>query len=320
MKMNYYIYKLRFLAPVHFGAHFKGIGLEKVNNTCSCDTLFGAIANEVLKLDGQEGIEALVRKVENNELLLSDTFPYYKDRLYIPRPIIILDREQGASVQRENNKKKLKKMPYIPVSHLEAYMDFVKKGTPLAFDVDEFGMEFLTNKVKLSFEEKPQPYSVGAYQYRQEAGVYFIVGMEQQDKSYFDNIMKALQYSGIGGKRSAGYGMFELETIGEDYSGILAKLNQEAEVYLSLSTIIPNSTDLEILTEANNFYMLTQSSGFVNSPKYSDIPLKRKTVAMLQAGSCFGQRLNGSLVDLSSGDTGHKVYRYGKPIFMGVNA
>ena len=39
---------------------------------------------------------------------------------------------------------------------------------------------------------------------------------------------------------------------------------------------------------------------------------------MIKAGSCFPQKLNGDICDVS--DNGrHPVYRYGKPIMLGFN-
>ena len=50
-----------------------------------------------------------------------------------------------------------------------------------------------------------KPYHVGGFHYREGAGLYFIA------KGGYDiaPLLESLRYSGLGGKRSAGYGRFE---------------------------------------------------------------------------------------------------------------
>ena len=39
---------------------------------------------------------------------------------------------------------------------------------------------------------------------------------------------------------------------------------------------------------------------------------------MIKSGSCFKENLDGEIVDVGSGEA-HPVYRYGKPIMLGIN-
>ena len=75
--MNYKIYKLSFTAPVHFGT---GVLNESTIGLCA-DTLFSALYIEALKL-GNAG--EFYTAVKNQELLISDAFPFMDNNYFLP--------------------------------------------------------------------------------------------------------------------------------------------------------------------------------------------------------------------------------------------
>ena len=73
--------------------------------------------------------------------------------------------------------------------------------------------------------------------------------------------MSSLQYSGLGGKRSSGFGRFELDiqNIPLELSDRLTK--NHSDKVMSLTTALPVDADLEEAME-DGHYLLTKSSGF----------------------------------------------------------
>ena len=82
--MNFWVYKLAFSTEVHIG---NGL-LTDSDYTMYADTFFSALCLEALKIYGVEGIEKLKTMAMEDKLVLSDGFPYIKDKLYIPKGYI----------------------------------------------------------------------------------------------------------------------------------------------------------------------------------------------------------------------------------------
>ena len=139
----------------------------------------------------------------------------------------------------------------------------------------------------------------------------------------FENIITSLQYSGIGGKRSSGYGKFEYDSfeLGNNSNlsekTLLELLNKIGKYNMSLSLISPNETDLE-KNFSNSYYNLIKRNGYIYSVDYDDKLLKRKNLVMFKEGSCFDVELEGTIHEVSDEDKKHPVYRYGKALKIGV--
>ena len=83
-----------------------------------------------------------------------------------------------------------------------------------------------------------------------------------------------------------------------------------------LSTALPRDDELEnALLGAS--YLLERRSGFVFSEQYADDLRKKMVLYVFSSGSCFENRFEGDIVDVSDGGN-HKVYRYAKPMFIGL--
>ena len=84
--------------------------------------------------------------------------------------------------------------------------------------------------------------------------------------------MYALQFSGIGGKRSAGYGRFEYTCVSNE--NISNLLNQDGDNFILLSTSMAKREELEAsLNKAR--YILSKRTGFIQSTTYSDRLVKK---------------------------------------------
>ncbi|MEW5822158.1 MAG: type III-A CRISPR-associated RAMP protein Csm4 [Cyanobacteriota bacterium] len=348
--MHYYLYKLKFTTPVHFGADVAGIGVEKCSPTCHADTFFSALCQEILYLHGEKELNRWANLVDENKFLLSDLFPYYGEYLYLPKPVMprkkVEIEDETSELDARQNKKLMKKLKFIPVKYWEQFIEYInaERDTFDPREDESFYKEVIYPKVSITrTEEKNDLYSVGAYVYqnkiidennsnnnKEQAGLYFVIYIDDVNKEAFDKILKSLQFSGIGGERSSGFGKFEIHKVFKLGTG--SKCDMEETLYsliinadskkykMSLSVISPDSKDLNHLEEA--YYTLIPRKGFIASSTYSDTPVKRQPVVMFNTGSCFTKRLNGNLLDLRSEEdrkiNNHKVYRYGKAIMVGI--
>jgi CRISPR-associated protein Csm4 len=350
--MNTLIVKLKFIAPVHFGTGRLSSGAS----TCAADTLFSALFIEALAMGCADDLLAAVK---TGELLISDAFPWIDAKYYLPKPYIVVEKSADSQVEAtasksENSgnneqaqsqiKKAMKKLKYIPTDILTSY---------LAGNIDPFhendsfllGTPSLTTKVNLTYEdgEDAEPYHVGGFTFEDNAGLYFIVRTSSQTPFDLQTLLQSLQYSGLGGKRSSGYGRFEYEILPSEKISDL--LNKKGSAKILLSSATPNKSELssELLQGAQ--YQLSRKSGFIQSSTYSQTQQKKCDLYTFAAGSVFRQTFSGDVFDvsmpaataleslptgeasvgadiirpLSQGNTRtHSVYRYAKAMWLEV--
>jgi CRISPR-associated protein Csm4 len=215
----------------------------------------------------------------------------------------------------------MKNVKFIPISKIEEYFNGEITDTEFSHD-----MVYEKNAVARDGDNKNNGlYSVGVTRFEKDCGLYFIAQFDENKKEWFDKIINSLTLSGIGGKRTSGYGLFEVEDDVEleetspiDYEKVLAKLlSQKGEYYLSLSAFYPKTEEVSNLK--SGYYSLIKRQGFVQSATYSDNNLLKKIpTTFVSAGSCFEQKFDGDIIDVSKSGN-HPVYRYGKPIMIGIN-
>ena len=129
-----------------------------------------------------------------------------------------------------------------------------------------------------------------------------------------DKLITGLSYSGIGGKRTAGYGKFTFTKI--DGSKLSTRFERKFKTYMSLSISMTDGEELQNIIGGAS-YTLIKRSGFVASPSYSDTPLKKRDMYCFKGGACFDKRFAGKVFDVSD-EGSHPVYRYAKPLLMGI--
>ena len=336
--MKYTLFKLRFTSAVHFGTG----GLTTTANTLMADTVFSALCTEAVK-SGQDPAP-LVDAVMGGRLRISDALPFIGDRFYVPKPLaeITTDKEVDSSV-----KKSLKKLSFVPIDGLSAYMS----GT---MDIDKeariltgcLGQEYLAEKAAVETGEEARPYAVDLYRYHENSGLYICLGYERnEDHDRFRECLRALSYAGIGGKTSAGYGRFVVEAArpgkqfeerlcggelrgaglsgaelrGEDLSSAGLQCGEPQknwQQYMSLSVAIPAPLEMAGIMDSANIRVVKRS-GWVTPASDAEFVRKRRDVYMFAAGSVFGKPFRGCMFDLQEGE-GHPVLRYGYPMLVGV--
>ena len=309
--MDYKVYKLRFLGAVHFGRQC----LEDGEYTFCADTLFSALCQEALK-QGEDVLQRFYQNARKGSLLLSDAFPYMGDTYYLPKP---MKRIETANNKGDSKiKKAYKKLKYIPMEALDVYLsgnyDICNAQTE---NIGQLGYFEMKTAASIRGEEETKPYRIGTYYYNKGNGLYIIAGYrEQADVELLDKLMECLSFSGIGGKRAAGLGRFEL-LAGSLPEKFLRRLEGTGARYMSLSVSLPRADELEAaLTGAE--YMLCKRSGFVASGQYAPRQMRKRDLYVLKAGACVATGYQGDIYDVSDESGGHPVYRYAKPMLMGV--
>ncbi len=307
------IVKLTFSAPVHFGAG----RLTDSEYTCAADTLFSALFLEALAQGTQEG---LFQAVQNNDLLISDAFPWIADTYYLPKPYYSAGENKSAQRAADNDgdsdsdaKKAFKKLNYIAA---EKYAEYFDGSFKACLERDKWqknppGSDSAITKVNLSREnsDKPELYQVGTFRFKENAGLYFMM------RGTYDitPLLESLRYSGLGGKRSSGYGRFDYEIGNHDFE--LPTMENSEMPYVLLSSAAPRENELSDELLEGAAYALKRKSGFVQSENYADTFSKKWDFYTFAAGSTFFQKFTGYVFDVGCGGT-HPVWRYAKAFWL----
>lgn len=301
--------KLTFQAPVHFGDG----RLSDGEYTCDAATLFSALFIEALKAGCADELLAAAR---SGDFSISDAFPYIGERLYIPKPMARVSEratngtESGDSRARKANKA----LKYIPADKLG---DFLSGSFDFVGELERFnnGASFLRTKVNLtrSTSEDAEPYHVGGYRYAPECGLFFLV-----DGMYdVRPLMEQLSYSGIGGKRSSGYGRFTFE-IREDVPLHLVDGLGSGKRAMLLSSALPREDELTDALLEGARYHLVRKGGFVQSASHAPTPRKKRSLCLFSSGSVFEGCFEGDVFDVNATPGAHPVYRYARAMWMEV--
>ena len=340
--MPYYLYKLNYTTPVRFGIDKASSNLSTTAFTSNADTLFSAICNEWVRIFGEEDLEDFVSISREGSFLVSDLLPYRNIlgkngatidcEIYMPKPVIMVERDNHSLDTRGDSvsKKKLKKTTHICIGKLEEYFRFLKSGGDINFAMDKDMIFVEEDNIRTAIAYCPEtlPYQVASVRFFKDAGLCFIAKMNKDIKDKFDIVVDSLSTTGIGGKRSSGYGKFNLDEdaieiskdipIYESHRKLAEMLSTSGNFNISLSCMVPKDDEINALSDGKSYYQLILRKGFIYSRTYSKANVKRKQIVMLKAGACLSKALEGSIVELSSGGN-HKVYRYGKAMYLGVN-
>ena len=303
--MDYKIYKLKFKTAVHFG---NGM-LNSSERILRADTLFSALCLEAEK---QGKLGTLYQMAKDGELFLSDMMPYIKDQLLVPKPLLAIEHQgEPSSVE----KKRLKKLTYLPVESLEDYLN--GHADKIDIQMSELGTAESMTRAAVRGLEETRPYHVGLYYFHSRSGLYFIVGAKENKVwVLLEDLLAGLALVGIGGKRTAGLGRFVFERL--ELPVVLKERigkAQEYSVCMTLAAALPQEQEMAAALE-NATYLLEKRSGFVYSE--TGINEKKRDLYVCAAGSCFRHRFAGDVYEVGDGSP-HPVYRYAKPFFMGVS-
>lgn len=321
--MNSYLFKLRFTTAVHFGLSDSALSLYSSAETFCADTLFSALCHTALSLRGTDGVEELCKWVREDTLRLSDAMLWRGDTFYLPKP---LARSQSTMEVPAADRKVMKKLQWLPVEAFDGFARSLAGGKPFEPRkyAARFGQAVEMTRAHVTDGADTVPYVVGAFVFDEDCGLYILVQCEARRLSWMRTLLQALGLSGIGGKVTSGYGRFTIDAeINLDApcdmqtEWLNRALNKESPKYLLVTASLPQEKELDDALSGASFALIRRG-GFVSSDTYAEMARKKRTQYFLASGSVLAHRFDGDLYEVGCGGA-HKVYRYGRPIFLGVN-
>ena len=295
--MTYKMYIMNF-HTAHFGAG----SLDSSKMTFAADRLFSALVLEAKKMGKMEEFVSIAGQ---DDFVLTDAFPYQSSP-FLPKPIGFPKFEQPdltTDVKEVRRQAKMaKKLQFIPLDKFDSYVN----GT-LFKDADHAVTNIVT---------KNQPhvdgnlFQVSTVRFRDESCLYVIA----KESELLNELMTSLQYTGIGGKRSSGYGQFDLTILDlpDSFKNRLTKSLQGP--VMTLTTSLPVEKELEYAMETGS-YLLSKSSGFAFSTKTNE-NYRKQDLYKFASGSTFSETFTGQIVDVRPLDFPHEVLNYAKPLFF----
>ena len=295
--MTYKMYIMNF-HTAHFGAG----SLDSSKMTFAADRLFSALVLEAKKMGKMEEFVSIAGQ---DDFVLTDAFPYQSGP-FLPKPIGFPKFEQPdltTDVKEVRRQAKMaKKLQFIPLDKFDSYVN----GT-LFKDADHAVTNIVT---------KNQPhvdgnlFQVSTVRFRDESCLYVIA----KESELLNELMTSLQYTGIGGKRSSGYGQFDLTILDlpDSFKNRLTKAHQGP--VMTLTTSLPVEKELEYAMETGS-YLLSKSSGFAFSTETKE-NYRKQDLYKFASGSTFSETYTGQIVDVRPLDFPHEVLNYAKPLFF----
>ena len=308
-------YYLNFRSPLHLGR--RGVGLEETEISIPADTLFSAICQTWRTFYGEESLTNFLDQYETGEpFLLTSAFPFAEDIKFFPKPLIDLN------VDADDDRKKLKKVPFVS----EKRFSQIATDEPIAFDP-----KYLTNNGQLwihdgdkcsstvwSIDKRPRVtldrqssaseiWHLGGVKFHKGCGLWFGAKFDAEEtQTQIETLLRVLGDTGIGGERSAGYGLFDLHAQPAEPESA-----RETDRFVTLSPVCPRDADqLEALIQGAVGYALEERSGWIGSSEGNG--LRRQQIWMFGEGSVLsgnGAQV-GRLVDLKPDPCPHPVWRY----------
>lgn len=303
--MKTYLVRLSFKGPVHPGHDEAGIGVEAVMPLFHSDTIFSAFCNAWA--DTMAGLDAMDDVAENPPAIFSSSYPYYLDgkgalTYYLPRPILPLPSAFGSL------NKAVRRTEYLSLEQFEAWtasnVSNEESFRKLKKDDHDFGSFYVTqvrprqNTDRL--DASASIYHCGEIFFRKtkelSCGLYFLA--QSCDEGLLRSGLDILQYRGLGGIRSSGYGKFEWELEGplsdaDHFSSLFA---QEGNAYCLLSLYCPANDETPV-SGALAYNTVLRKGWFLSNA--TGLSLKRNTCRMFAEGSVFKEKPAGKILDLS---------------------
>ena len=313
---NRVTYYLNFRSPIHLGR--RGIGLEETEISIPADTLFSAICQTWRTFYGEESLTDFLTQYETGEpLLLTSAFPFAGDVRFFPKPLIDL------KINADDDLKKLKRVRYLSEKRFRQIVN----GEPIAFDLDDLINDeqlwihdddknpsavwktHTTPRVTLDRQSSASEiWHLKNVKFREGCGLWFTAQFEAEEtQTRIETSLRVLGDTGIGGERSAGYGLFDFHSKPAE-----PESEQETDRFVTLSSICPrDANELDTLIQGDVGYTLEECSGWISSSEASH--MRRQQVWMFAAGSVLRGNNSrvGRLVDLKPDSCPHPVWRYG---------
>lgn len=318
--MTTYLYKLRFITPLHVSAN--GSNYEDAEALIHSDTLYSALCSVASQVYQNTQWVSVFLNQNESRIHISSTMPYFKDSLFLPKPFSF---SPGNFDQWDYSiQKAWKKVAFFS---WDAFREAIIEGRPIeekevknqvssgAFshqaaalppgklfefrEVPRVTLDRISNSSTLFF--------YGDVTFIQDAGLYFLAKFaDEEAKSIFETLLRILGDTGIGGDRTVGKGLFEVV----ESKTVELPDSEKGNAYLLLSLYTPKLEEMQILDIPRSFYQIKTRQGWVSNKTF-----RRQTVRAFTEGSVLvtinNQQPNGRLQEvLPPSFTGFSVYRY----------
>ncbi len=294
--MTYKMYVMSFQA-----AHLGTDKLDESALTFSADRLYSALTLEAIKMGKLEEFETLT---QSDDFILSDAFPL-KNSPFLPKPIgypTYDNDDTQTDVKEIRRQAKLsKKLKFIDCRDFDAFL----QGA--IFENQHHAVDEVVTKNQPLVDGNL--YQVGVTRYEEDTSLFVIA----TESDLLFHLLTSLQFSGLGGKRSSGYGRFNL--VVEDVPEELAQrlTCQAEEPVMALTTCLPKAEALEVAM-AGGHYLLKKASGFAFSSAHKE-NFRKQDLYKFVAGSTFQATFEGEIVDVRPEGFSHPVWNYARPLF-----
>ncbi|KUH33940.1 hypothetical protein APY94_04210 [Thermococcus celericrescens] len=296
--------KLHFRSPLHVGMG----STDSVDVPVHSDTLFGAMGNALsamgIPLDG------LIDAVSSGRARFSSLYPFRGREYYLPKPLhadsLVAKTAMGS---RENYRvsKKFKKSKFLPKKVFEdvinrnidpeRIIELLPERMPFKVaDVPKVALDRVTSNSSI--------YYLTQVFFEESAGLYFLYdGDGSVFRKYVLPAVRFLGDEGLGGKRTWGLGLFNVEVKDVEIR------ESNGDSFVTLSLTLPRSRDELVYWEP------VKRSGWVNTK--TGTPRRKPTMLFAREGSIVSSKDAGAVIDLDdygnfSKEIGHKVHVYGK--------
>ena len=308
---NLTIFKLHFSSPLHL-SRGKTDDYGESGEILHSDTLKSALfvcartlgvnmANE----EGQKFFESF---------LISSAFPFFRDELFFPKPMVKLPEFEKGQVKEDRQAKKHKKITFIGKSLFEDLINsgekklklshFSKDGAFISETIDfaTFQSYIMVSDVQQRVtipndrNSDPVPYYLDRLYFTKETGLWFAVRGSEEILTIIRKSLKLLGDEGIGTDRHVGNGHFSFSE-----SSLHLKTPKDSDHQMILSLWCPKEMEVNPDFLVNSAYGLTKRGGYIASPANPEhLTYRKKSVYMFTEGSIFPRSIpiQGKIVDL----------------------
>jgi CRISPR-associated protein Csm4 len=338
----------------HFGR--QGIGLEETDETLASDSFFAALVVQAALNDPRRTADGAPVWVEpfladQPPLRHSSLLPRIGDLPLLPRPLLPIHLPPTAELAGKQLKKlrylspslfvavcKGETLPADPISLQQGKIwlseeDARRLPAPwkqTATESSDAWRARLTATPLWHVEATPHVtldrlsaasayYEVGRISFAVGAGLSLLVAFaDAQARPSFEHLLTLLGESGLGGKRTNGYGAFAWQ----HGTALTLDLPSPHKRAVLLSRYIPTPTELPLVRNERSTYQLTRVSGWFLAADGSTY--RRQAVMMLTEGAvlvCDERLPGGQILDVRpDASVSHPIYRSGLALAVGLPA
>lgn len=282
-------------------------GLEKTLHYIPSDTLFSAFCNVYRLIYGKEKLEQLLGKFlqGNPPFIFSSVFPCINNKPLFPVPKSV----RKEDLKLKDNGKRIKKIEYVDEDIFKALL----KG-----EIIEIGRENIMQDKIISKEykdliwreiERPRVVidrktSLSEIYYFGEVvfldKLHFLIDLRNEEyKNEIKTAINVLGDEGIGGDRTYGKGLFEVEGVDAiEFDDI------DSKWHITLSMFYPRKDELEGL---KGYFEIIERGGWIYS--LEEKGKRRKFIRMFGEASVFNKKVVGDMIEVAKDK--HAVYRCG---------